>query len=138
MRIIFFLLLLLFADMASAQFSIPAYNVVKDSATHITVFHSGNVEKIRLSQRHYSDTLSIISPDIRIKNGIVEHKGLTGDMLVREYYIDSVMIGYVEFDGRDMQRELYFNSGGNTFLEKRYEQGLLIYTNDKVRTITFR
>lgn len=69
---------------------------------------------------------------------MVEHKNLTGEMLVREYYIDSTMIGYIEFDGRDMQRELYFDGAGKVFLEKRYEHGSLIYTNEAQRLLKIK
>ena len=107
--------------LALAQFSIPKYRVVKDSMTHITVYHSGNSEKIKLNNSH-CDTLSIIMPDIKLRNGIVDHKGLTGDMYIREYYVDSVMIGYLEYDGHDIQHEIYFSQKGEVFLEKRYSK----------------
>jgi hypothetical protein len=132
MRTIFLMLFLSFVHIASAQFSIPAYNLVKDSATHITVFHFGNAEKIRLGQGHYTDTLSLISPDIRIKDGIVDHKGMTGEMLVREYYVDSILIGYIEYDGPSFLRERYIYPDGSVFLDKQYDKGILInQSNEK-------
>jgi|GEM_PF-6509217 len=134
MKIIFSFLCLSFSLVVSAQFSIPEYHIIRDSLTHITVFHSGNSEKLKLSSKQYIDTIRLISSDIRIRNGIVDHKGLTGEMYVREYYVDSVMIGYLEYKGPDMQREVYFNSNGNVFLEKHYDKGSLIYMNDSIRS----
>jgi hypothetical protein len=106
---------------------------MQDSRTHISVFHSGNTEKIRLHNSQFSDTLSIIFPDTKIKNGIVDHKSLTGEMLVREYYSDSILIGYLEFSGPYMDREIYFAQNGMVFLEKRYDRGQVIYTNNGMR-----
>jgi len=119
MKVLLSILLLSNCVLLSAQFSIPEYRIVQDSGTHITVYHSGNSEKIKLSYSHV-DTLSIIMPDIKLRNGIVDHKGLTGEMYVREYYVDSMIIGYLEYDGHDIQREIYFNPKGDVFLEKRY------------------
>jgi hypothetical protein len=135
MRFIYFLLLLFTGEAASAQFSIPAYNVVKDSTTHITVFHSGNDAKIKHSSDRYTDTLRLISPDIRIQNGIVDHKSLTGEIYVREYYADSTLIGYIDYDGHDMLRELFFNAAGKVFLETHYDKGQLIYTKQAIQNI---
>jgi hypothetical protein len=102
--------------------------------THITIFHSGNGngERLKLSEK-YSDTLFEIMPEIKIKNGIVDHKSLTGEMYVREYYVDSVMIGYLEFHGQYIQRELYFNQNGYVFLEKLYDKGVLICSDASIR-----
>jgi hypothetical protein len=106
---------------------------VRDSLTHISVFHSGNTERVRLSSQQYSDTLSVISPDVRIEKGIVDHKSLTGEIWVREYYNDSIMIGYIQFAGTYSKRELYFYANGAIFLEKRYENGELIYSDYRKR-----
>ena len=134
MRIIFVLLLLSLSAGAYAQFVIPPYSIVKDSATHITVIHSGNAEKIKIFDRKDTDAMSFISPDIRILNGVVEHRGLTGEIFVREYYVDSMLIGYIEFDGLNMRREIYYNHSGNVFLEKRYQNGVLVSVDDKIQT----
>jgi hypothetical protein len=138
MRIIFFLFLLFAGSTAFAQFHIPAYTIVHDSTTRTTVIHIGNAAKLKLSARPYTSTLLLISPAEKIKNGIVDHKGMTGEILVRVFYADSIMIGYIEYDGQDMQRELYFNGGGKVFLEKRYDKGALIYMNDKVQTFVIK
>ena len=134
MRIIIFFLLLSFSPITYGQFAIMPYKLVRDSLTHISVFHSGNAERIRLSSDQYSDTLSLISPDVKLKNGIVDHKSLTGEMLVREYYNDSTLIGYIEFSGPFIQREIYFDLNSIVFLEKRYEKGVPIYYNSEMRT----
>jgi hypothetical protein len=108
MRIVFFFLLSSFSTLVYGQFAILPYNIARDSLTHISVFHSGNTEKVRLSSQPCSDTLSVIYPDIRIKSEIVDHKCLTGEMLVREYYNYSIMIGYIEFAEPDMKRSYIF------------------------------
>ncbi len=132
-RILFFLLLSSVSTGVCAQLQVPSYSIVKDSATHITVIHSGNAEKVKIFNRKDTDPMSFISPDIRILNGVVEHRGLTGEIFVREYYVDSVLIGYIEFDGLNMTREIYYNHSGDIFLEKRYQKGTLVSVNDKIQ-----
>ena len=132
-RLILFLIVL--SDAVLAQSTIPSYTIRRDSATHITVIHSGNEEKVKIFSLQDSDAIVLISPNIKIKNGVVEHRNLTGEIFVRAYYIDSTLIGYIEFDGRNMIRELYFNSNGDTFLEKKYKEQSLIYMNDKLRLL---
>ncbi len=132
MKLFFSILLLLVRFTLAAQFSIPDYRIARDSMTHITIFHSSNGERLKLSEK-YSDTLFEIMPEIKIKNGIVDHKGLTGQMYVREYYVDSVMIGYLEFHGQYIERELYFNQNGYVFLEKLYDKGVLISSDASIR-----
>lgn len=132
MKLFFSILLLLVRFTLAAQFSIPDYRIARDSMTHITVFHSGNGEGLKLSEK-YSDTLFEIMPEIKIKNGIVDHKGLTGQMYVREYYVDSVMIGYLEFQDQYIQREIYFDQNGYVFLEKLYDKGVLISSDVSIK-----
>ena len=78
--------------------------------------------------------LVMVSPQIKIKTGIVDYKNLVGEQYVREYYLDSVLLGYVEYDGREMKREIYYNARGDIYLEKRYDSdGNVKYVNDKVQ-----
>ena len=129
MRNIFFILLTSFVQLASAQFSIPSYTVRRDSASHLTVFHTGSAEKAGILTATHSDSLALIPPDVRIKNGIVDHKGPTGEMLVREYFADSVLIGYIEYDAFHFLRERYFYPDGSIFMDKQYDQGTPFYTD---------
>jgi antitoxin component YwqK of YwqJK toxin-antitoxin module len=105
--------------------------VQRDSTSHLTIFHTGSSDKINITTTAYSDTLNRILPDIKIKNGIVDHKGMTGEMLVREYFADSSLIGYIEYDGLHFLRERYFYPDGSTFMDKQYDQGNLSHTDHR-------
>ena len=122
MRHFLFLVLLAIYGTASSQYVLPAYTVQKDSASHMTVFHPGISDRALIVSAARSDTFTMISPDIKIANGIVDHKNLTGEMLVREYFADSVLIGYIEYDGQYFLRERYLYTNGFIFLDKRYEK----------------
>ena len=118
---------------AWGQIEMPSYKVKQDSQTHITVTHVDNKELLRIKTSLDSSTVQMIKPEIIMKTGVVDHRGLTGDMYARLYYSDSLLIGYIEFDGSKMKRELYFNADGNIFLEKRYMPGGEIVTNNKIQ-----
>ena len=118
---------------ARAQMEMPAYKIKQDSLDHITVTHIDNRELLRIKTSIDSDTLQLIKPEIKMKTGVVDHRGLTGDMYARLYYSDSLLIGYIEYDGKDIKRELYFNAEGNIFLEKRYRQGGEVVINNKIQ-----
>jgi hypothetical protein len=133
---IFFLIVVLSTCMeAAAQTPMPAYTIYQDSATHITVIHIDNSELRRIKTDTDTMPLSLISPDVKLKNGRVDHKAMTGELYVREVFVDSVLIGYIEYDGTNMKREVFYNSDGNIFLEKRYRDNNEVYLNDKVQVI---
>jgi hypothetical protein len=131
----FLIILMLPSILSRAQMQMPAYTLRQDSLTHTTVIHIDGAQLRRIKMDADTGALLMIAPEIKIKNGIVDHKGLTGELYVRAHYFDSVLIGYVEYDGTNMKREIYYNPAGNVFLEKRYKGNDLIYTNDKVQVI---
>jgi hypothetical protein len=134
MRSVFFILLLSIGSSISAQYKIPPYTVVNDSATHTTVIHNSDAEIIKIRNAYREQGLFIaISPDIKIKDGIVDHKGLTGTPYVREYYINNKLIGYLQYDGPNSEREIYYNAKGDIYLEIRHDKGALTYRNDSIR-----
>jgi hypothetical protein len=111
----------------------PKYSIRNDSATHITVIHIDNSELMRIKTDPDTSFTAIILPDVKIKNGIIDHKAMTGELYVREYYIDSLLMGYVEYDGTNMKREIYYNADGNIYLEKRYIKGNIDFTNNSIQ-----
>ena len=134
LRSILFIVLLVSCSIAFGQYQIPSYTVVKDSATHTTVLHNNDTEIVKVRNTFGEKGLFVaISPDIRIKNGIVDHRGLTGDMYVREYFSENKLIGYIQYDGPEREHEIYYNSKGDIYLEKRYHKGAQVYKNDSLR-----
>ena len=135
MRYFFFLSIITLATLSQAQIEMPSYTIRQDSATHITIFHIDNTELLTIKIDTDTSISPPIKPEIKMKSGIVDHKNLMGDIYARLYYSDSLLIAYITFDGSKMKRELYFNTDGNIFLEKRYLTGELIYTNNKLQFI---
>ena len=119
---------------ASAQNDMPTYTVIKDSATHTSVIHSDDAAIMKVRNAFGEKGMfEAISPDVKIQSGIVDHKGTTGDLYVREYFAKGKLIGYIQFDRKDKEREIYYNSKGDIYLEKRYDKGVMTYQNDSVR-----
>ncbi|MCW3127480.1 MAG: hypothetical protein JWO03_3138 [Bacteroidetes bacterium] len=119
---------------AIAQSNAPTYTVVNDSATHTTVLHKSIDEIIKVRNAYGQQGIfEMIIPDIKIKNGIVDHKGPTGNLDVREYYSNNKLIGYIQYDGSSKEREIFYNAKGDITLEKRYDKGAEVYKNDSVR-----
>jgi len=133
MRYLFFITTMMLYIPAWGQIEMPSYKIRQDSLTHITVTHIDNKELLRIRTSLDSSIVQMIKPEIIMKSGVVDHRGLTGDMYARLYYSDSLLIGYIEYDGKQMKRELYFNADGNIFLEKRYMPGGEVVTNNKIQ-----
>jgi hypothetical protein len=133
MRYLFLITKMILCIHAWGQIEMPSYKVKQDSLTHITVTHIDNKELLRIKTSLDSGTMQMIKPEIIMKRGLVDHRGLTGDMYARLYYSDSLLIGYIEYDGKQMKRELYFNADGNVFLEKKYMPGGEIVMNNKIQ-----
>ena len=133
MRHIFAICIILFYTPVWAQIELPQYKVTQDSATHITVVHVSGTELFKVGTDPDTSLPVMVSPDIRIKNGTVDHKNLTGELYVREVYVDSVLLGYLEYDGHGMKREVYYNADGNIYLEKRFVHGRQTYINQQVQ-----
>jgi hypothetical protein len=128
------IILLLICGLAKAQLNIPPYTIIKDSATHTTVRHSSDAEiaKVR-SLFGQKGIFEMISPDIKVKNGVVDHKGPMGNLDVREYFDNNKLIGYIQYDGLNKEREIYYNKKGDIYLEIRYDKGSQTYKNDSIR-----
>ena len=117
-----------------AQTQPAAWTIVKDSATHITVHHRSIDEIVKVRDAFgQGGEFVYIEPRLTIKNGVVDHLGPTGRLDVRENYYKGKLIGYVQYDGNYRERELFFNSKGQLFLELRYDKGQQTYRNDSVR-----
>ena len=61
-----------------------------------------------------------------------DHKSLTGEMIVSEYFVDSILTGYIEYDGPDFLRERYFYSNGCIFLDKLYDKSVSMHAANKM------
>ena len=106
LRTCLIILLLVITTCAIAQQTAPAWTVVNDSATHTTVLHKSIDEIIKVRNAFGQQGIfEMISPDIRIKNGIVDHKGPTGNIDVREHYYNGKLLGYIQYDGSNKERE---------------------------------
>lgn len=134
MHRLFAALLVFICSHALAQDTSSAWTIVHDDAHHITVRHRSIDEIVRVrnafGQRgefHY------IEPRVTVRDGVVDHLGPTGLLDVRENYYKGRLIGYVQYDGSYRERELFFNSKGQLFLELRYDKGQQVYRNDTVR-----
>ncbi|MBS1624485.1 MAG: hypothetical protein JST83_10725 [Bacteroidetes bacterium] len=133
-RIVFVLVIASLCLCAMAQAPAPAWTITKDNATHTTVHHSSidEIVKVRNAFGRRGEFL-YIEPRVTIRNGVVDHLGPTGVLDVRENYYKAKLIGYVQYDGSYRERELFFNSKGQIFLELRYDKGQQMYRNDSVR-----
>ena len=131
---LFLLMFIFFRGLVFGQENKPPYTVVKDSAAHTSVIHSGDAAVMKVRNAFGEKGMfEAIAPDVRIDNGIVDHKGANGDLYVREYFAKGKLIGYIQFDRKDKEREIYYNSKGDIYLEKRYDKGVVTYQNDSVR-----
>lgn len=127
-------LILLICGLAKAQLNIPPYTIINDSTSHTTIRHSSTADIIKVRNAFgQKGMFEMISPDIRIKNGVVDHKGPMGNLDVREYYANNKLIGYIQFDGLNKEREIYYNKKGDIYLEIRYDKGSQTYKNDSIR-----
>jgi hypothetical protein len=118
------------------QIIMPPYRVTKDNDRHTTVIIMDGAQYRRIKTDNGSGPLIKVAPQIQIKTGMVEYKNLTGELFVREYYLDGILLGYIEYDGSEMKREIYYNAKGNIYLEARYDKGRLKYVNDKVQPLS--
>ncbi len=133
-RLFIYLLCATYSICASAQKLPQPWTIVKVDATHTTVHHSSidQIVKVRNAFGQRGEFL-YIEPRVTLKTGVVDHLGPTGVLDVRENYYKGKLIGYVQYDGTYRERELFFNSKGDIFLELRYDKGVQTYRNDSIR-----
>ena len=126
MRLFAFWFFLISSTHIWGQINMTKYKVTQDIPTHTTVAHTDYSKLLRIKADPDTTLPRFIESDIRLKSSIVDHKTLTGDIYVCEYYADSLLVGYIGYDGSQMKRELYYNASEDIILEKRYTNGKIL------------